>query len=637
MKKNNFYVTTPIYYVTARPHIGSLYSTLLADVLARWHRLKGDSVFFLTGTDEHGQKIQQAAQAVNKDPKNFVDEFIPVYKDIWQQYGITYDHFIRTTDEAHKKGAQYFIRHLLNTGDIYKDTYAGWYCTPCETFVTEKEFNDKAIPSCPSCTRETSKVQEETYFFRLSAYQDKLLAFYKNNPNFIVPRERAQEVISFIESGLKDLSISRTTVAWGIPFPGDAQHTVYVWVEALCNYITAIGYGDIKESDKCAQWWPADVQIIGKDIIRFHGIFWPAFLMAADLALPKHLLVHGWIKVDKQKMSKSLGNVIDPIALSDSFGVDPVRYYLCRQIPITHDGEFSIQDLKEKITSDLANDLGNLLNRMLKLAEKYELDGIAAPASWGKEAIALRDEAAQTFDAFERHMDELYIHQALGALWRFINKINAYFHAQEPWKQIRISKELFKETLSATCHALRMVAVLCSPIMPSKMIELLKALGIGTSVEQLRLDKSWLGNWNQDFPLVQTAPLFEKFESEEIVKEDTMKEQNELNYIDITDLAKVELAIGTIVSCDEVQGSEKLYKLSVDCGSYGMRQILSGIRASFAPSDLVGKQATFVLNLRPRKMMGIESHGMMLVVDNGQGKLSLVMPEHTVPTGTRLK
>ncbi len=440
-----------------------------------------------------------------------------------------------------------------------------------------------------------------------------------------------------MESGLKDLSISRTTVAWGIPFPDDAQHTVYVWVEALCNYITAVGYGDASRAQDFAQWWPADVQIIGKDIVRFHGIFWPAFLMAAGLDLPKHLLVHGWIKVDKQKMSKSLGNVIDPVALSDSFGIDPVRYYLCRQIPITHDGEFSIQDLKEKITSDLANDLGNLLNRMLKLAEKYNLNVITAPSNWSAQALALRDESAQMFDAFESHMDELYVHQALGVLWRFINKTNAYFHAQEPWKQIRESKEAFQETLSATCHALRTVAVLCFPIMPTKMIELLKALGMGTSAEQLRLNKSWLGDWSESFTLVQIAPLFEKFEPEEIVKEDTMKEQIELNYIDITDLAKVELAIGTIVSCDEVQGSEKLYKLSVDCGSYGTRQILSGIRASFAPTDLVGKQATFVLNLKPRKMMGMESHGMMLVVDNGQGKLSLVMPEHMVPTGTRLK
>jgi methionyl-tRNA synthetase len=637
MKNNNFYITTPIYYVTARPHIGSLYSTLLADVFARWHKLKGEKVFFLTGTDEHGQKIQQAAQAANKDPKTFVDDFIPVYKDIWKHYNISYDHFIRTTDESHKKGAQYFIRHLLNTGDIYKDTYVGWYCTPCETFVTEKDFNDKSVPLCVSCSRETSKLQEETYFFKLSAYQDKLLEFYRNNPHFIVPHERAQEVISFIESGLKDLSISRTTVAWGIPFPDDVHHTVYVWVEALCNYITAIGYGDPSRAQEFNQWWPADVHIIGKDIVRFHGIFWPAFLMAAGLALPKHLLVHGWIKVDKQKMSKSLGNVIDPMALSDTFGVDPVRYYLCRQIPITHDGEFSIKDLKEKITADLANDLGNLLNRMLKLAEKYSIDTIVAPKTWSSEALELRDEAAQMFDAFEKHMDDLYVHQALNVLWRFINKTNAYFHAQEPWKQARTNSQAFQETVSATCHALRTVALLCSPIMPTKMSELFKALGIGVAANQWVLNKVWLGDWTENFILVQTAPLFEKFEPELLESEESVKEQIEPSYIDITDLAKVELAVGTILSCDEVKGSDKLYQLQVDCGSYGTRQILSGIKASFTIDELVGKQATFALNLKPRKMMGMESHGMMLVVDNGQGKVSLMMPEQAVPNGTRLK
>lgn len=639
MKKNSFYITTPIYYVTARPHLGSLYSTLLADVFARWNKLKGSDVFFLTGTDEHGQKIQQAAQAAGKEPQQFVDEFIPAYKEIWHQYNIDYSHFIRTTDEAHKKGAQHFVQQLLKTGDIYKDNYVGWYCTPCETFVTEKESEHTGVPLCPSCGRQTAQVQEETYFFRLSAYQDKLLAFYKNNPNFIVPKERSHEVISFIESGLNDLSISRTTVAWGIPFPDDAHHTVYVWVEALCNYITAIGYGDMTRVKEFEQWWPANVQIIGKDIVRFHGIFWPAFLMAADLGLPHHLLVHGWIKVDKQKMSKSLGNVIDPQALADQFGVDAVRYYLCRQMAITQDGEFSIDDLKERITADLANDLGNLLNRMLKLAEKHQLSTIAVPAEWNEQATMLRDAMLEAFTLFETHMNELYVHHALTALWKFINKTNAYFHAQEPWKQAPVDKAAFEQTLSATCHALRMIAVLSSVIMPTKMNELLHALGI--DAQKISLNKEFFGMWNHTFLLKQIQPLFEKFEIEKEVSmtqnESTVKEQPETAYIDITDLTKVELVVGTIVSCNDVTGSDKLYQLSVDCGSYGTRQILSGIKASFTHADLIGKQATFVLNLKPRKMMGLESHGMMLVVDNGHGKATLMTPEHAVPAGTRLK
>lgn len=640
MKKNTFYITTPIYYVTAKPHLGSLYSTLLADVLARWNKLKGSDVWFLTGTDEHGQKIEQAAVVAGKNPQQFVDDFIPAYKDIWRMYTIDYSQFIRTTDDTHKKGAQYFVQQLLKSGDIYKDIYTGWYCTPCETFVTEKESEHTGIPLCPSCGRQTAQVQEQTYFFRLSAYQEKLLAFYKNNPHFIVPKERSNEVISFIESGLNDLSISRTTVTWGVPFPDDAEHTIYVWVEALCNYITAIGYGDSTRSKEFEKWWPANVQIIGKDIVRFHGIFWPAFLMAAKLDLPKHLLVHGWIKMDKQKMSKSLGNVVDPQELADQFGADAVRYYLCRQMAITQDGDFSIDDLKERITADLANDLGNLLNRMLKLAEKYDLSTIVAPEVWKEQSQVLHNEGLETISLFKRHMDELYIHHALTVLWKYINKVNAYFHAQEPWKQARGDMKSFEETLSATCHGLHIIAILGFAIMPTKMTELLYALGI--DAQSVILNRAHFDQWINTFQLRNIAPLFEKFEktNEEnvLLNESTLKEQkNELNYIDITDLTKVALVIGTIITCNDVPGSDKLYQLSVDCGSYGTRQILSGIKASFNPIDLIGKQATFVLNLKPRKMMGLESHGMMLVADNGSGKATLIMPEYTVPAGTRLK
>lgn len=318
MKKNSFYVTTPIYYVTAKPHLGSLYATLLADTVARWNKLCGADVFFLTGTDEHGQKIAQAAAAVKQDPKDFVDSFIPDYKKAWDLYDIQYDKFIRTTDDYHIKGAQAFVTTLLDKGYIYKSVYKGWYCTPCETFVVEigpEEEPAAKGPQCPSCGRDTHIVSEETYFFKLSAFGDKLLAFYKENPDFIMPKERAHEVTSFVESGLKDLSISRTTVKWGVPFPNDPSHTIYVWVEALSNYLTGIGYGDPHKTKEFNYRWPADVQVLGKDIVRFHAVYWPAMLMAAELPLPKKLLVHGWIKVDKQKMSKSLGNVVDPIEL----------------------------------------------------------------------------------------------------------------------------------------------------------------------------------------------------------------------------------------------------------------------------------------------------------------------------------
>ena len=313
MKKKNYYLTTSVYYVNAKPHIGTLYSTVLADVTARWQQLCGANTFFLTGTDEHGQKIQQRAEQVGVAPQKFVDDMVPLFKHMWQRYGIAYDGFIRTTDEHHKKAVQQWLRDLIAKGEIYKGHYEGWYCTPCETYLTDTELSEGQEHPCPSCGRPTKLISEESYFFRLSAYQDKLLAFYKNNPDFIVPKERANEVIRFVEGGLKDLSISRTTIKWGIPFPGDDKHVTYVWADALNNYITAIGYGDSARAKEFAKWWPADLHVMGKDIVRFHAIYWPAFLMASGLPLPQQLLVHGWIQVDGKKMYKSFGNVVDPM------------------------------------------------------------------------------------------------------------------------------------------------------------------------------------------------------------------------------------------------------------------------------------------------------------------------------------
>lgn len=651
-KTNTFYITTPIYYVTAKPHLGSLYSTLLADVLGRWHHINGADIFFLTGTDEHGQKIQHAAMQARKDPQVFVDDFIPAYKDAWHLYEIAFSKFMRTTSTEHRKGVQYFIQKLMDKGDIYKDFYNGWYCTPCETFVTERDQENLAEgPLCPSCRRATVRIEEETYFFKLSGYQNKLLQFYADNPHFIVPQERSHEVLSFIKSGLKDLSISRTTVSWGVPFPHSTEHTIYVWVEALCNYITAIGYGDTQRVDEFEKWWPANIHILGKDIIKFHGVFWPALLMAANVPLPKQLLVHGWIKVDKQKMSKSLGNVIDPITLAQTYGVDQVRYYLCRQMPINQDGDFSIKDLEERIVSDLAHDLGNLLNRILKLAEKYEAIGVQAPALWDHEVLELRDYTWNTIEQFSEHMNAMHIHLALGALWKCIHKINAYFHTKEPWKQAKQSKESFLMTMSAACHGLRTIAILCWPVMPSKMTELLMALGIRYIPSEKTIQDLNLDVWNHYFEFKHRAPLFdissieERKIQEEIMNNQSLKQEykhmelttSQQAHIDIKDLIKVELVIGTIIVCDEVKGSSKLYRLEVDCGKYGIRQILSGVRSSFQPGDLIGKQATFVLNLEPRVMMGFESRGMMLVAENEAGKVELIMPEHVVLNGSRLR
>lgn len=638
LSRNSFYVTTPIYYVTAKPHIGSLYSTLIADVLARWHILQGKEVFFLTGTDEHGQKIAHAAQAAKNNPKAFVDSFIFAYKDIWSLYNIEYNRFIRTTEADHIMGAQHLVEHLLTTGDIYKDVYNGWYCTPCEAFVTSK---DHVQPICPSCSRETNQVTEEAYFFKLSKYQDSLLQFYTMNSDFITPKERFHEVISFVESGLKDLSISRTTVQWGVPFPGDTKHTVYVWVEALANYISAIGYGQKDKQGLFNKWWPANIQVMGKDIVRFHAVYWPAILMAAGLALPKRMLVHGWITVNQQKMSKSLGNSIDPELLQKKYGADAVRYYLLRHIAINQDGDFSAIDLERCIESDLANDLGNLLNRVTSLAEKYGIVQVNPPSVWQPQSLRLRDECWNAIEEYGDYMQDGYFHMALARIWKCINAVNAYFHAQMPWKIAETDKIYFTEIIAVTCHSLWIIGILLWPVMPKKMEMLLSSLGVsikfGTDIIN-SLDKN---SWHQQFILKKIPTLFHKVEEEpkELMKfvhteQSTAQEES---YITIDDLIKVELAIGTIEQCETVGGSDKLYKMLVDFGVRGKRQILAGVRQFLAIEDLVNTQGTFVLNLKPRKLLGHESQGMMLVAKDAEGKTQQVRPMAIVPNGTRLQ
>ena len=639
VNKAKFFVTTPIYYVTAGPHIGSLYTTVIADAIARYNKMLGKNVFFLTGTDEHGQKVAQAAQRAGVEPKAFVDRVSDDYKRMWQLYDLEYNDFIRTTDERHKKAVYEWIEKAEKKGDIYKARYEGWYCIPDETFVTEQAVDGKA-PLCPTCGRETVALAEENYFFRLSAYQDKLLKFYKENPDFIAPKERLNEVVSFVESGLKDLSISRTTVDWAIPFPQDPKHRVYVWVDALMNYATAVGYGDKTKQDEFNYWWPADLHIMAKEIVKFHAAYWPAFLMSAELPLPKRLLVHGWLTVDGKKMSKSLGNVVDPAPLAEKYGVETVKYYLLRQLPISQDADFSYAALEQHINADLVGGLGNLLNRVIALAEKHELHTIKRRCAWSKEAQELYSESCETFVEYQNHLKDYCFHMALSRLWKLVNQTNAYFHSQEPWKIAKTNPDKFEEVLSVTCHSLRTIALLLWPVMPNTMKVLLESIGL-----QLDISKgAWAGQdltcWDCQFELTKVPALFNKIEParEEAEKKTELNKsiENNESTIGIDTVAQVELVVGTIEHAEIVEKSDKLLKLQVNFGKRGTRTILAGIRKLYAPTDIVGKQAVFVYNLKPRAMMGLESQGMLLIAEDAHGG-HFVMPESPVEPGTRLK
>jgi methionyl-tRNA synthetase len=655
-----FYVTTPIYYVTAGPHLGNFYSTLLADVAGRYHKLAGQEVFFLTGTDEHGQKVAQAAQNAGMQPKEFTDSFIASFKAMWLKYEIAYDYFIRTTDADHVKAVQVWLQNLIDQGDIYKGSYQGWYCTPCESFVTEKD----SVPVdagqaliCPDCHRATGEVFESCYFFKLSAYQDRLLEFYENNPHFITPKERMAEVVNFVKSGLKDLSISRTTISWGIPFPGDDAHVTYVWADALNNYITAVGYGNDARADELAKWWPADLQIMGKDIVRFHAIYWPAFLMASKLAMPKKLLVHGWIKVADQKMSKSLGNAIDPMQLAADYGVDEIRYYLTRKMAITQDSQFAIEDIEQSINSELANAFGNLLNRMATLAVKNQAEHLDAPAVWSASSQELQKQCQLLVDEVWQLVEDGMFYRAVARIWDYINLVNAYFHEHEPWKMVKHDREQFLQVMSAAAHSLQVIGVLLWPVMPKKMEIMLASLGCPFDTNKNYMKEFTTMSWKNSFVIQQIATLFTKSEikKSEIIIDATPSEKIEVKplavkevvgqsvvqdeskeFISIEDFAKLDLRIGTIVQCEIVTGSDKLVKSQVDFGDLGMRQVLSGIRKAYSPEDLVGKQALFVVNLKPRKMMGHDSQGMMLLALDELAGLQLMSPVVQVKPGSKV-
>jgi methionyl-tRNA synthetase len=530
----------------------------------------------------------------------------------------------------------------------------------CESFVTEKDSKEVETGTpliCPDCNRATGEVFEECYFFKLSAYQDRLLKFYEEHPHFITPKERMAEVVSFVKGGLKDLSISRTTISWGIPFPGDDAHVTYVWADALNNYITAVGYGDDKRADELAKWWPADLQIMGKDIVRFHAVYWPAFLMASNLAMPKKLLVHGWIKVADQKMSKSLGNAIDPVQLANDYGVDEIRYYLTRKMAITQDSEFKFEDISQSINAELANAFGNLLNRMATLVIKNETQQLDAPVTWSASSQELQNQCQLMVNEVWELVETGMFYRAVARVWDYINLVNAYFHEHEPWKIVKHDRQAFLEIMSATAHSLQIIGILLWPVMPNKMEQMLASLGcpFDPSINYIERFKDM--SWKNSFLIQQIAALFTKSEItkgdiieaapivdavetkiEEVVKSEAVStyKESDKDFIGIEDFAKLDLRIGTIIDCEIVSGSDKLLKSQVDFGELGMRQILSGIRKAYGPEDMKGKQALFVVNLKPRKMMGHDSQGMMLLALDELTGLKVMSPQGQVKPGTKV-
>lgn len=653
MSGKKFYMTTAIAYTSRVPHIGNTYEAVLADSIARFKRLTGHDVYFLTGTDEHGQKIQQQAENDGLKPQEHVDRIAGEIRRIWDFMNVSYDQFIRTTDKQHKDTVQKIFKKLYEQGDIYKSSYEGLYCTPCESFYTESQLVDG---KCPDCGREVARASEEAYFFKLSKYQDRLMKHIEENPNFIWPESRKNEMINnFLKPGLQDLCVSRTSFNWGVPVSFDDKHVIYVWIDALSNYITALGYNPEGESGELFnKYWPADLHLIGKDIVRFHTIYWPIILMALGVELPKQVYGHPWLLQGKDKMSKSKGNVIYAEELVKLFGVDAVRYYLLKEMPFAQDGNITYEHMIAKMNSDLANNLGNLVNRTVTMVNKYFEGKIAAPTC--KEAIdeELIGLALVTPGKVEESMDEYRVADALDEIVTLLKRSNKYIDETMPW--VLAKEESRKERLATVLYnlieSIRIASVLLYPFIPDTALEIQKQINAqktewatlktfdgtiaGTAVNEAkplfaRIDE---GKMLAEISAMKEAEVQKAEPVKEEKKEVTAEVTQEDKYITIDDFAKIDLRVAKVLECEKVEGSDKLLKLQLEVGSE-KRQVVSGISKYYAPEDLIGKTVVLVANLKPVKLRGVESNGMILAAANDE-TLAVLTPLSEIPSGTKV-